>query len=84
MFTFSKHIGSIFLYTRYFSLFLCHYFKKHNKMLSLASAKDQSSERCISRSIYIKCKLASDNTQFPLSPRKNIPEIGGEKGTILK
>lgn len=84
MFTFSKQIGYYFFYTMYFSLFLCHYFKKNKKMLSLASAQDQSSERCISRSTYIKCKLASDNTQFPLNPRKNIPETRGEKGTILK
>lgn len=38
MFTFSKQIGSM-----YFSPFLCLYFKK-NRLLSLVSAKDLSSE----------------------------------------
>lgn len=56
MFTFSKQMGSTFLY--YFSLFLFHYFRKNNKMLSLAYVKDLSSERSTSCFKCIKRKLA--------------------------
>lgn len=58
MFTFSKQVDSIFLYTIYFSLFLCRYFKKNDRMLSVTNAEDLSSERCASCAKYIKCKLA--------------------------